>query len=409
MAQARFWFWFWVEKLLWRWGTAANAVSRRHASSMDHWSAVEAERQATQDCHLCNFERRVHSQNGEDGVLAEIFRRVGMTNRFLVEFGCGDGTENCTRLLVENGWSGLWIDADPVAATRARTVTNGQDVRVDACFTTRENIVALLASAGVPQGLDLVVVDIDGNDHWLWERVATAFRPRVCVVEGNSTFPPPVTWRMRYKASHVWQRTWKHSASLTHLEAMGFRLGYRLVACESRGTNAFFVRDDIAALMDWGNDGSAESCYTAPKHHPATFGQPKTVIRPRIPRALSEDELRKVTIADVRVVTEFPVRPGQYFYMLVHITNGSPVALDSTGNHRLHSAVRFEESLHADHVVEPERTTLPWPVPPGSGRWVVCQGQAPRSEGRHAASVVLVQENVAWLEHSAHPLVVAVE
>src|SRR5262245_5040521 len=56
---------------------------------------------------LRNFERRVYSQNGEDGILEEIFRRVGTTNRFFVEFGVESGAEcNCARLALEEGWQG---------------------------------------------------------------------------------------------------------------------------------------------------------------------------------------------------------------------------------------------------------------------------------------------------------------
>jgi hypothetical protein len=34
---------------------------------------------------------QVYSQNNEDGIIAEIFRRIGTENRTFVEFGVGDG------------------------------------------------------------------------------------------------------------------------------------------------------------------------------------------------------------------------------------------------------------------------------------------------------------------------------
>ena len=64
-------------------------------------------------------ERRHYSQNGEDGILERIFGLVGTTNRFLVEIGASDGEENCTRSLVEAGWSGIWIEADSERARHA--------------------------------------------------------------------------------------------------------------------------------------------------------------------------------------------------------------------------------------------------------------------------------------------------
>ena len=90
------------------------------------------------------FGRQVYSQNEEDGIIAEIFRRIGTTSRDFVEFGCGNGTENNTRLLLDQGWCGLWIDgsksnvetaarllAEPIAAGRLKIMNE---------LITRENI-----------------------------------------------------------------------------------------------------------------------------------------------------------------------------------------------------------------------------------------------------------------------------
>jgi hypothetical protein len=54
---------------------------------------------------------KVYSQGDEDGIIAEIFRRIGAGDRRFVEFGCGDGLENNTASLLLQGWSGLWIDS----------------------------------------------------------------------------------------------------------------------------------------------------------------------------------------------------------------------------------------------------------------------------------------------------------
>ena len=61
---------------------------------------------------LNRSELKVCSQNGEDGIIAEIFRRIGTGNRHFVEFGASDGSENNTALLLRQGWTGLWMDAN---------------------------------------------------------------------------------------------------------------------------------------------------------------------------------------------------------------------------------------------------------------------------------------------------------
>jgi hypothetical protein len=62
---------------------------------------------------LNRFEYQVYSQNGEDGIIAEIFKRIGTTNRVFVEFGVGDGLQNNTAYLLLKNWIGFWIEANP--------------------------------------------------------------------------------------------------------------------------------------------------------------------------------------------------------------------------------------------------------------------------------------------------------
>ncbi len=57
--------------------------------------------------------RKMFSQNDEDGIIIEIFRRIGTTNKTFVEFGCGDGIENNSYALLFQDWNGLWIDGSP--------------------------------------------------------------------------------------------------------------------------------------------------------------------------------------------------------------------------------------------------------------------------------------------------------
>src|SRR5215207_1744431 len=63
-------------------------------------------------------ERSAFSQNGEDGVIEEIFARIGTTTRHAIEIGAADGEENCTRSLVESGWTAHWVEADSEKAMK---------------------------------------------------------------------------------------------------------------------------------------------------------------------------------------------------------------------------------------------------------------------------------------------------
>ncbi|MCX5731252.1 MAG: hypothetical protein NTY18_07855, partial [Deltaproteobacteria bacterium] len=113
---------------------------------------------------------RCFSQFDEDGLLDEIFRRIGTTCRFFIEFGVGDGLENNTVALLLAGWSGLWIEADSAQQERIRTSfrepLETRQLKLAGDFVTAENIEELLVRGGVPEEPDLISIDIDGNDFW---------------------------------------------------------------------------------------------------------------------------------------------------------------------------------------------------------------------------------------------------
>jgi hypothetical protein len=190
---------------------------------------------------------RSFSQNDEDGILQEIFRRIGLTTGSFVEFGVQDGLQNNTRLLLYRGWKGLWIEADARACRKMRRVFGSElasgQLQLVHSFVTRENIGGLIEASGLLP-IDLLSIDIDGNDYWVWK--ALTIQPRVVVIEYNAKFRPPTSWVMEYNAAHRWDYSDYQGASLQSLYDLGRTKGYRLVGCGLAGVNAFFVREDLA-------------------------------------------------------------------------------------------------------------------------------------------------------------------
>ena len=197
---------------------------------------------------LNRHEARMYSQAGEDGMIAEIFRRIGVTNKVFVEFGSGDGHENNTVFLLCHDWTGLWIDADRKAVNTVRKnfaadIQSRRLIILEA-IVAAENIENLLARANVPLEFDLLSIDIDRNDYWVWRKIER-YRPRTVVVEYNEKFPPGIEWVIEYDANAFWDGTDQFGASLTAFEILGRRKGYVLVGCTLGGVNAFFVRQDL--------------------------------------------------------------------------------------------------------------------------------------------------------------------
>jgi hypothetical protein len=193
---------------------------------------------------------KTYSQNDEDGILAEIFRRIGAPHRTFVEFGCGDGLENNTTCLLAQGWRGLWIDGGTENAANIRRayallLEQGM-LKFSNDFITRDNINALIAAAGLGEEVDLLSIDLDGNDYYVWEAIS-AVDARVVAIEYNAKFHPPHDWCMQYDPGHIWQGDDLMGASLSALTRLGEARGYQLVGCNLTGSNAFFVRRDLTA------------------------------------------------------------------------------------------------------------------------------------------------------------------
>jgi hypothetical protein len=181
------------------------------------------------------FERRISSQNWEDGIIHAIIGIIGTTNRYCVEFGAGE-YESCTlHLLKHQGWTGLRMDGEEQSST--------SDIERE--FITAENIESLFQKHTVPKEFDLLVIDIDGNDYWIWKAIEH-YTPRAIVIEYNACIPYAPAVTIPYQPDFAWDKTDYYGASLSALVTLGRMKGYTLVATDSRGVNAFFVKSDLA-------------------------------------------------------------------------------------------------------------------------------------------------------------------
>lgn len=197
---------------------------------------------------LVRYGQQFFSQGEEDGIIAEILRRLRVARGVFLEIGVGNGLENNTTALLMRGWHGYWFeasDANVRAITRefASPIRAGQLI-VHREFVTAENIAGILSAAGVRCELDLMSIDIDRNTYWLWAALAH-LRPKVVVVEYNGQVPPDLDWKVPYDPTRVWDGSSCFGAGLKAFELLGNRLGYNLVGCTLNGVNAFFVQKDL--------------------------------------------------------------------------------------------------------------------------------------------------------------------
>lgn len=240
----------------------------RQVSVHECFARLQGTERQAEPGRLGRHEAQVFSQSGEDGVLLEIFRRIGTERRTFVEFGAGDGGANNTTLLLQSGWRGVWVEAADEGCRQIATALAGPirdgSLTLHQAYLTVENVSDELRAAGVDEAPDLLSIDVDGNDYWLWRELSW-LRARVVIVEYNALYPPPLRWVMPYDPDHRWRGDTHFGASLESLADLGAELGYALVGCTLAGTNAFFVRRELA-------EGRFAAPFTAENHYePARY------------------------------------------------------------------------------------------------------------------------------------------
>lgn len=230
---------------------------RRLRSVEDRIGSLERAvyRGVSADWSIHDWETKIWSQNGEDGILLNLFSRIGASSRRFLEFGCGTGLEcNSANLALGFGWSGLLLDANATHIRKARTFfddhlgRHSDRVELRSGFVTPGNINDLLADV-TPAGedLDLLSIDVDSIDYWIWAAV-DGYRPRVVVCEYNASFGPKrsvvVSSREGFDPFAQHPSGYYHGASLAALHKLAASRDYQLIGVDSAGVNAFFVRRD---------------------------------------------------------------------------------------------------------------------------------------------------------------------
>ena len=192
----------------------------------------------TQAIDLGRYETSLYSKNGEDGVIAALFQKMGISSRYCVELGASDGITNSnTYLLRLQGWASLLLD-------RGR---ENSSLKVHQEFVTKENINRLFKKYQVPLDLDLLVINPKYNAFYFWKDLDQAYRPAVVLTAYNGYLPQDSDSVAIYHPYFCGDGSRCFGASVLALCRLGREKGYTLVYAESQGERLFFVRDDVLA------------------------------------------------------------------------------------------------------------------------------------------------------------------
>ena len=189
---------------------------------------------------LEEYQKKVFSQFGEDGITEYIFSKIQTQNKYFVEIGTQDGSECNTRHLRENlGWTGLQIDAkyeNPLINLKKHMIT-------------KENVIQILREYKTPQEFDFFSLDIDGVDWYILQRVLDTYTLRAFVCEYNACLGVKRDQVVEYDP-YFWDAgpyNIYYGASLKAFHQLANFYDYSLIY--SNGVNAFFINNKY-----WTND-----------------------------------------------------------------------------------------------------------------------------------------------------------
>lgn len=196
---------------------------------------------------------RCFSQFEEDGKLLFIFAMLGIQSGTFLDVGAADGiNSNCANLALNFGWKGVFIDGNPDNVERGRKFyarhpdSWAYPPKFVHALVARENINQILDEAAVPSDVDLMSVDIDGNDYWVWDAMQRVV-PKVVIIEthiefGMRNIVVPYDRNYAYPGKHPDY----HGASPPAMVKLANQKGYRLVGANDYGFNTIYVRRGLA-------------------------------------------------------------------------------------------------------------------------------------------------------------------
>lgn len=206
--------------------------------------------------YLQQAEKAVYSQHGEDGILEALLDKIPVKRKFIVEFGAYDGINmsNSRYLIKDKGWSAFLIEGDKRFYSKLKNVYPDQfSVKILKSLVTPENIDQLFTQADVPVDFEVLSIDIDSIDYYVWQGLLM-FTPKIVVVEYNSVVSPEIEYIVDRNKAIELSGTSQEGASLLAYDRLAREKNYQLVYTELSGSNAFFIHDSIKQYFpetDW--------------------------------------------------------------------------------------------------------------------------------------------------------------
>jgi hypothetical protein len=148
--------------------------------------------------NLINFRKNIFSQNGEDGIIEEIIKRLGLKDLEVCEFGAWDGKylSNTFNLVKNFNAKAVYIEGDNQKYPHLlRTAKEYPNILPINAFVSHKNdknsLDNLLSLTFLKKDFDILSIDIDGNDLEVFKKFKK-YKPKIIIIEINSGYDPDI-------------------------------------------------------------------------------------------------------------------------------------------------------------------------------------------------------------------------
>lgn len=212
--------------------------------------------------NINDYEFSIFSQWGEDGILDFIIRKLHLKDGVFIEFGVDNYIESNTRfLLFKENWNGLVIDS---CEKNINQIQNSYyywkyNILAKKFFINKNNINNVIADFLQQQcrkTLDLLSIDIDGNDYWILNNVEfEKFKPKIVVCEYNSLLGNKLSLTIPYKEEFNRENNDPslkiyYGASIKAFVNLLNKKGYIFLGSNNNANNLFFVAKEFKNIFD---------------------------------------------------------------------------------------------------------------------------------------------------------------
>lgn len=192
-----------------------------------------------------NYAKNIHSQNGEDGIIEELFNRLSISNGWVCEFGAWDGIHlSNTYNLVKQNFNAVYIEGDKEKYTDLlKTVENHKNIIPINAFVdhkdSENSLDNILKKTDIPIDFDILSIDIDSYDYQVWKSLKV-YKPKIVIIEINSSVKVN-------NDEHIHEPNKYQGTGFKPTYDLGLEKGYKFILHTG---NMFFIREDLFSKLN---------------------------------------------------------------------------------------------------------------------------------------------------------------